>query len=474
MKRFLAAVCALLQAAAGLFCLSENSYVMSAAWLENEQALRVDLSLTYTNETGEKLDSVSFNVYANLFRRESALPYDNQTLEKAFPYGYAPSGIEFTGVYFNDVAARWRFKGENECFLSVDCALEPGEKGVFRFEYALLLSENRAFQGVAEDVRLTLFYPSACVYDGGFVYEPSSRAAPFLYSEPSDFELTLLLPEGFDPASGAEISFLGEENGYRTYRLTLKGASELGVTFSRRYRVYQGALPSGHVIRVLGMNAGDCKEALKEALRAGAACERFFGALDRTHTDVVFSSSALSQSLPGLILLGDDAEEGASLLLGRLMAEQYFGCSVLTDPGTDPFLRYGVSCYAALLSVEEDEGEAAFRKALRETIQPALKLTVPGSLTPDSSLSRFNTVYEFDLVAVRRGAAVLHELREVMGKDEMLRALSRYYAENKGRIAGIERFVAALDGERETSLGSALVAWLMTIHEYAQQTGDIY
>ena len=179
MKRFLAAVCALLQAAAGLFCLSENSYVMSAAWLENEQALRVDLSLTYTNETGEKLDSVSFNVYANLFRRESALPYDNQTLEKAFPYGYAPSGIEFTGVYFNDVAARWRFKGENECFLSVDCALEPGEKGVFHFEYALLLSENRAFQGVAEDVRLTLFYPSACVYDGGTASRPISSLRCF-------------------------------------------------------------------------------------------------------------------------------------------------------------------------------------------------------------------------------------------------------------------------------------------------------
>ena len=102
-KLVFAVVCVLLQAAALLFisALAEDRYVMDAVYHEEEQALIVSLDFTYTNRTGQALESVSFNVYANVFRRESTLPYDNATLEKAFPYGYAPSGIEFTGVAFN-------------------------------------------------------------------------------------------------------------------------------------------------------------------------------------------------------------------------------------------------------------------------------------------------------------------------------------------------------------------------------------
>ena len=148
--------------------------------------------------------------------------------------------------------------------------------------------------------------------------------------------------------------------------------------------------------------------------------------------------------------------------------------SVIRDPQVDPFLRYGVSCYAALLALRQSEGYDAFIDALTERIQPSLKMTVPGGLTPDSALTRFNTIYDFETVVKNRGAAVLYELGVSMGEEPLWAGLKRYYQQNRNGLATIERFVAALDEGREQTIGNALVAWLMTIDDYALHEGDIY
>ncbi|MBQ3668751.1 MAG: hypothetical protein II920_05950 [Clostridia bacterium] len=479
MKRRL---CALLLALAVLISLdalaqgeeapARDRYEIDAVYLENEQALAVSLVFTYTNRTGQALDRVWFNVYSNLFRRQSTLPYDNATLEAAFPWGYAPSGTEFTDIRFNGKRARYGFAGSAETFLGVECALENGESGVFEFYYTLLLSENRAFQGCGEDLRLTLFYPSVCVWDGEFVALNASRVSQFLYSEPADFAMTISLPKGYEPASGGEISLLSSDESGNRYSVKIENASELGLIASRRFYVYEAETPSGHKIRALGNERSRCKTMLADAMRALALYEEWFGVLPFEKTDIVLSPAAASLSLPGLLVVG--AQDEDDLLVEYLMARQYFGCAVLTDPETDPFLTCGVSCYAALLTVKALEGEAALNATLRSYIQPALKLTVPGGLTPDSALSRFASAYEFDLVVKKRGAAVMHEMCLSMGEEEFMAALRRYYEGSAGSVANIERFVDALNGESGQNRGSALIAWLMTIDEYVQHDGDIY
>ncbi|MBQ9409246.1 MAG: hypothetical protein IJU28_07675 [Clostridia bacterium] len=453
---------------------AEDRYAVEAVYHESEQALTVSLDVSYTNRTGQALDSVSFNVYANVFRRESTLPYDNATLEKAFPYGYAPSGIEFTGVAFNGKPARYSFFGSNECYMNVRCHLEDGESGVFHFDYALLLSQNRSFQGCGEDLRLTLFYPSVCVWDGGFVYEPTSRATAFLYAEKADFDMMLYLPEGYRVASGALTAQKESEDGYELFELRLDDASELALTASRRYYTYEAALPSGKPIRVQGSVRSLCREALRQAQNAGSVYEALFGELPYERIDIAFGACCTDLCAPGLIVLSEENEALDELRIGYLLAQQYFGCAVYSDPQVDPFLRYGISCYAALLALRQSEGYDAFIDALTERIQPSLKMTVPGGLTPDSALTRFNTIYDFETVVKNRGAAVLYELGVSMGEEPLWAGLKRYYQQNQNGIATIERFVAALDEGREHTIGNSLVAWLMTIDDYALHEGDIY
>ena len=474
-RLYRAAVCVLLQAAALLFCaaIGETGYTMDAVYLENEQALSVSLDVDYKNDSGEAQNALLFNVYANAFRRESTLPYDNATLEKAFPYGYAPSGIEFTSVTVDGAPVRYGFMGANECYLRAEAPVANGERISIHFDYVLLLSENRAFQGCGEDIRLTLFYPSLCVWDGEYALEPTSRAAQFLYADKADFTLRLKLPAGYDLASGAVIQKLGEENGTESFMLSLENASELALAFSRRFYCCEQTLPSGHMLRVFGSERSRCKETLMQAASAMQCYEDRFGALPFKKTDIAFCACASDWSLPGLILLSSETQDDL-LRLPDMLAQQYFGCAVTTDPQIDPFLRYGVSCYAALMQIKSVSGEAAFTDALTDYLQSALKMTVPGSLTPDSSLNRFQTEYDFDVVVRKRGAAVMHEICLSMGEDAFLTGLKRYYQQNQSAHANLERFVSALEGDRPGTVGKALVAWLMTIDDYVRHEGDIY
>ena len=186
---------------------------------------------------------------------------------------------------------------------------------------------------------------------------------------------------------------------------------------------------------------------------------------------IAFSSDALSSASPGLIQLGGDADEPESAVF-RLLAQQFFGLGALTDPYTDPFLREGTAYYAYLLAQEELKGENAFVKLLNENVLPALKYTIPGSVTPDSFLTRFQRLDEFEVVTRLRGAAVMHEMRVLLGRDAFIRALKEFYQSGRGRLNTIEDFVSALDGEFTGGAGSALISYLYTIDEYALFDGE--
>ena len=117
--------------------------------------------------------------------------------------------------------------------------------------------------------------------------------------------------------------------------------------------------------------------------------------------------------------------------------------------------------------------EKAFTDTMSRLILPALRVTVPGSLTPDSYLSRFTNRSDFHLIVTLRGAAVMNEMRHAMGKEAFISSLKTYYEKGRGRVNTIEDFVSALSTP-SFEAGNALIAWLYTIDDYANTTFDIY
>ena len=470
-----AVVSALISAWAETAPAARDACEMTIEVLQEEQALQIEQRLVYTNRTDAALESVSFYLPANMFRRESALVYESDALEAAFPAGYAPGGVEFRAVTVDGAPADWGVMGENELFLRVACALAPGASCAFGFEFTVLYTENNAFCGAgATDLRFSGFYPLAALTDtaGDFVLNPPLSFARTTFAPLTDYAVELTVPATYDLACAGTVEALGEDR----WRATCT-AHEFAFSLSRRWRRSERTTAGGETVRLFSNLRLAAPRALACAAAALEQCEAWFGplpggSLTLAQSDCVPDSLAFD----GLVWLSSDLLAGDAAVMEReirrRVAEQYFGFIAYVDPAADAWLTDAVSLYAAYLLYEEEAGPDAYLAALNRDLLPALQVTMPGGLEITSAASLF-TGSEYRIIVCERGAAVLHQLRCAMGRDALLDGLARFV--RKGRAAealGEYDLVDALEEATGRSWEAYLADWLFHIDEYNVQRLD--
>ncbi|MGN0184148.1 MAG: hypothetical protein ACI4AL_03440 [Aristaeellaceae bacterium] len=457
-----------------------NQYDITMEYLGEEQALRVSQRLVYLNDSGIHLDRVVFYAPANMFRRQSALMYDDAQWAEAFPAGYLPGGIDLQGVLVDGEAADWGFQGSDEIYLRVACDLEPGEKCEFSFNYYLLLTQNHAFMGISElDWRLSDFYFSPAYVDslyGEFMLSTPTSFTRWVHSPAADFSATIALPELYLlSATGVEQTETDTGTHVTRWTVTAENVRSFALNFGLRYRESSRSTDSGVELRAVTNLRGKAEKLLDLAEETIETLEAWFGPfpasqLDIVQTDVV--PDVLVHS--GCIWLSEDALKSDNLEheLRAAIAQQYFGLSAYARPGSDAWLSDAISEYLAYLLLEESEGNSAYLTALNENVVPALQLTIPGGLVVTSDASLF-TAGEYDIVVRDRGAAVFHELRTAMGRDGLIEGLRAFYQLGQQSDVLTEMdLVCCLD---ETSGGSwekFLTDWVFNIGDYVDQTID--
>ncbi|MBQ3079775.1 MAG: hypothetical protein IJC48_07255 [Clostridia bacterium] len=458
---------------------TNTKYEFEIQMLLDAQALSVKQRVTYRNDTGKTLSSILFSVYANAFRRESALPYDNDSLEAAFPYGYAPGGIEFREIYLDGEIAEWGIQGANETFISVACSLAPGETAVIEFYYVLLLTKNRAFLGAGDtDWRITNFYPSVCPYENGaFVTNPITRAGEFLYADPSDFTVYLTLPDGYIPAFNGNTSDLGtDETGrFRTYKTEIANARALAFAISRKFHILSAKTAYGTNVSVYGQDRSKMKDVLKEAVSTLENARESFGAYPRDSLSIALTdmqNETITSS--GLIFMSSDADRDLPLLTGSAVMKQYFGDIVMPNPGSEAWLAEAVSRYAWMLLIEKTEGERAFTRLLNAYVLPSLSVTIPGGLLPHMETMYFTSGSDYEAVVCARGCAVLNEIRFAMGNERFLSSIRTYYEDNSYKNPTTDDLILSMNKSAGGQWQNAVYGWLNTVDEYAGEWIGIY
>lgn len=473
MKRFFLALilitaCAFAQA---VVCFSEEttptSYEMEIVLFESEQAANISLRVTYCNTTGEPLNHLMFSLYANCFRRESTLPYDNDTLIKAFPYGYAPGGMDIKSIRVDGEEAMWAVSGENEAYLRVPVALESGDTCVIDFEYTLLLTKNHAFLGMSDtDIRFTGFYPSLCVYeDGDFALNALTRAGRSLYSGLCNFDIRLILPSDYDIACAGEIASLDAED-RKIISFRIENARQAAFAVSRKFHKKTDTSASGVLVSAYGQARSDLKEAAGYAASAIDFFEKTIAPFPYSSFTLCFSSLAgQNLSASGIALLARDGFDKTEIC--KQVALQYFYDRVHPNPAMEAWLSDGLAEYLAMICIRETEGDSAFARLLNSRVLPSLQITIPGGLTPASESTRFQTISEYETVISLRGAAALHEVETAMGEEAFLSGIKEYCKENAFKTPVSDDFVRAFERATGRNWANAIYHWLYTIDEYA-------
>lgn len=473
MKRLFAALimitaCVFSQA---VICFSEEnarlSYRMEIEILENEQAADIRASVTYLNETGETLENLMFSVPANCFRRESTLPYDNDTLEKAFPFGYAPGGMDIRSVRVNGQDADWAVSGENEAYLRVPVTLENGNSVTVDFDYVLLLTENNAFLGVSDvDMRFSGFYPALLVYeDGDFATNALTRAGKNHYSDVCDFDLTVRMPVDYDIAC-AGVKTEAASGARKTVSIHMEDAREAAFAISRKFHVFSDKTASGVTVSAFGQDRSALKKSVGYAVSAISYFEKTVAPFPHASFTMCFSDLAgqnLHASGMTLMAKGDFGQAD----IYKQVALQYFADRVHPNPAMEAWLTDGLSEYMAYLCVRETAGEKEFLRLMQKNVLPALQITIPGGVTPASESARFQTISEYEAVVSLRGAAALHEVRTAMGDAAFLSGVKTYYEENTFKTPVSDDFARAFEHATDRSWADAIYHWLYTIDTYA-------
>ena len=447
-----------------------DSYALEVEFLEQEQALQIRQRLLYTNRSDAALDRVEFSLYANMFRRLSALPYSAEALGDVLYAGYAPGGIEITSVLVDGQEADWGVFGENELFLRVACSLEPGQSCTFTFEYALLYTQNGAELGVGEnDLRLRGFYAQALrLEDGEFVAQAPLQHANYVYADRADFSLVVTLPERYLLAGPGALECSDNGDGTRTWTLTASDLRELCVSIGMRWREYTGTTQAGTNVRVLAASRQGGPRALESALSALNAYEEWFGPLawDVTIAQSDYALGALS--VQGLIWADEDALLD-DMALRRALAKQFFGYGAYAAPVDDAWLSDAVSEYVACLATEEIDGRDAFLQDLNERLLPEAQYTLPGGLEVTSAADLF-TPSEYESVVQGRGALVMHETRNAMGLEEFLSGLRLFYQRGlETDVMGEYDLVDALDDATGGDWEAFLTDWLFNVADLYQE-----
>ncbi len=457
---------------------SERSQcALQMEYLPGEQALHITQRLLYVNPSTGPLCRVLFTCAGNMFRRQSTLMYENDDLEQVFFAGYAPAGVDLTDVRVDGKPTEFGFQGEGETCLRVDCELAPGGRCEFEFDYCLLLMRGGAFQGAGDtDVRLSAFYFIPGVYDpdsGDFILKSPLSHTRWLYADPMDFEATLTLPEGYALAGTGRIDQDGD-----AWRVRAENVRELALSFGRRWRTIERQTASGVTVRVLSNARGGASRAAKIAVEAVERCEAWFGPFPFERLDIAQSDYPLGAlNFPGAVwlsseLFGAGKADAQAHRLRFCVAQQYFGIAASPEPVADAWLSDAVSEYVAWLLLEDAEGRDRFLRAVNREWVPALQQTVPGGLRLTTDAARFNA-REYDIVVLKRGAVVLHELRLAMGLESLLDGLRRFYeAGADGHILNEMDLVAAMDAATGQSWEAFLTDWAFNVGDYANQTID--
>ena len=459
---------------------ARDSYTMNIEYMKDEQALHITQRLVYHNRTSGTLDRVVFYAAGNMFRRESALMYENDVIESVFPEGYAPAGIDLQSVRVDGADADWGYQGSEELNLRVACELAPGESCAFEFDYYLLLSRSGAMIGELDtDVRLSAFYfIPALVFDGEFYPYAPLQHTRWVSTNAADYSVTLTIPDQYLPAATGSETLVRTENHISVWQFEAENVREFALSFGKRYRETTRRTESGVTLRALSNDRSGAAHALEYAEAIVNLYESWLGEFPCNQIDLVQTDYPVDAlNFPGVIWLPDGFFGDKASMEGALrfcLAQQYIGLKAYPEPVADAWLSDAPCSYLSLLAVEELKGYDAFLTALNNQVLTSLNLTVPGGQYISAAANLF-TAEEYDIIVRDRGTVVMHELRFAAGRENWIAAMRRFYEIGlETDILGEYDFVSAFDTVTGGDWEDFITEWLFNVNDYVGQQIEFY
>ena len=186
---------------------------------------------------------------------------------------------------------------------------------------------------------------------------------------------------------------------------------------------------------------------------------------------VNFDSPAVS-SMPDIIReQRASVEESLEWTVAHVVAHQWWGTMVGSDPGREPVLDESLANWSALLYYRDMYGEQKADIALDEQLRGVYKLyrTFGGEdLEANLPAKFYRNTFQYSAIVTGKGALMFEALRKLLGAEKFFAALRSYYDVNQFEIAGLDdlrsAFAANASVAERRSVSRTFDRWLLAKH----------
>lgn len=165
---------------------------------------------------------------------------------------------------------------------------------------------------------------------------------------------------------------------------------------------------------------------------------------------VDFDSPAM-RNLPEIIREQRPAvEQSLEWTIAHLMAHQWWGVVVGSDPSREAVLDEGLSSWSALLYYRDIHGDSAASSVLDDELRGVYRLyrTFGGDdMDANRPTREYRNSFQYEAIVSSKGALMFLELRRMLGDEKYFAALRSYYKANSFEIAELDDLRGALIAE---------------------------
>jgi hypothetical protein len=165
---------------------------------------------------------------------------------------------------------------------------------------------------------------------------------------------------------------------------------------------------------------------------------------------VDFESPAM-RNMPELIRdQRSSVEDSLEWTVAHLMAHQWWGAVVGSDPSRAPFLDEALAGWSALLYYREVYGEERAAAVEQDQLRGVYRLyrTFGGEdLAADRPAREYRNSFQYAAIVMTKGALMFVELQKQLGDKRFFTAVQKYYQANQLEIVEMDDLLAAFVGE---------------------------
>lgn len=444
-----------------------SEYQIDVELKAEENKLFAKQSIEYQNTENVDLKEIYLHIYPNAYLKRETCPAEN--IAKVYPNGFDVGSVEFNEITLNKEKASYEIEGKDKSLLKINLkeALKPGEQVMLNFDYEVKIPNAESRFGHAEEFyNLATWYPIVCVYDDeGWNNNTHSKMAEAFYSDTSNYKVSFKLPKDYKVAHTGELlkeEILGDQ---KILEIDAPLVRDFAMVASPHFIVEE--IEGEGVDRIklyLHSDSKKLKQEYEEAtLISIKSLEALFG--EYPHKDYSVVSTPFSEGggmeFSQLVYIDKAIGEQSTKIKaknGMLQqvithetAHQWWFATVGNDQYDEGWLDESVTSFSEELCVYQnaiekyDEEEAMKRyKAYHEAWHKSGYMMMNPSFK-DKRMARrgneFNNFNEYGVLLYAKGPVMFYEISDKYGIEHTIKALRKYYEENKFKIGNREILV---------------------------------